>query len=241
MAEIAIETPFNIDLEFTTASFGARLLAWLLDGMVQVLYYLAFATWAEVPLLMRYPRGSMLMYLLLVALPLGLYHLLQEYFFNGQSLGKRVMGIRVVDLSGGAPSLSQYVLRTFTRPFEIGMLLGIPVAFSYGLTRYNQRIGDLLAGTIVVNERKKASIYQTIFLDVNLQNGTAMFPQVMQLSDRDINGIRNLLQARKTRDQDQYADRIAMRIQEVLGIHTDLPSMAFLQQLLEDYNLLTKG
>ena len=62
----------------------------------------------------------------------------------------------------------------------------------------------------------------------------------MRLTDRDINGIRNLLDVKRiTHESEAYMLRISMRIEDVLGIKREQEPFEFLAQLLRDYNYLT--
>src|SRR3954470_11305537 len=104
MPVISITTPFNIDLEFATASVGKRILAWLIDGLILLLYRLAF-NYAVYDAL---PDNETLRLTVLVfglVLPFLLYHFLMEVFFHGQSIGKKALGIRVVNIMGNEASI----------------------------------------------------------------------------------------------------------------------------------------
>lgn len=77
-----------------------------------------------------------------------LYFVIMEAH-SGQTIGKRVTNLRVVDSTGTAPSIGQSLIRNLIRPFEAFGLLGvILVAF----TEKGQRLGDLLASTFVVHD-----------------------------------------------------------------------------------------
>lgn len=110
----------------------------------------------------------------------------------------------------------------------------------FAISKYSQRIGDKLANTLVIETHTAADIHQTIFLDISDQGYQVQFPEVMKLTDRDINGIRNLLEVRRiTAESEAYMLRIASRIEEVLGIKRTQEPYDFLAQLLRDYNFLT--
>ena len=80
----------------------------------------------------------------------------------------------------------------------------------------------------------------TIYLEIADENYQVRYPEVMNISDRDINGIRNLLDVKRiTKEHEAYMQRIADRITELLGIQTDQEPYDFLAQLLRDYNYLT--
>jgi len=262
MGTIAVTTPFNIDLEFQTAPFGRRLLAWLIDIVVICLYY-----YIMMRFVLDISRHSDNMAasgeLFLVVIPVLVYQPLMEILFNGQSLGKKVMGIKVMDVNGLEPTTGQYITRWMLSVGNLFMyvvpyiILLSPVLFVFFLVFYlpdvisvavsakSQRLSDLAAGTVVIDNRHKININETIYLQVDETDYKPMFPQVMRLTDKDINGIRNLLEAKRTRDMETYTDQVAYRIKEVLQIENTIEngmeSQAFLKQLLKDYNFLTQN
>ena len=89
--------------------------------------------------------------LVLVGLYLG-YHFILETICQ-TTLGKRVMNLHVVRLNGSTPSTACILTRTLLRIVEANPLIFgyLPGAVSISLTRYHQRLGDLLAGTVVVS------------------------------------------------------------------------------------------
>ncbi|MBS1630003.1 MAG: RDD family protein [Bacteroidetes bacterium] len=265
MPLISIATPFHIDLELHTASIGKRGLAWIIDGVLLFLYELAFNRVVGASL----PGEDWLRMMVIVGgvlLPVVLYHFLMEAFFNGQSIGKKLVGIRVVSMEGNAASISQYLIRLIFRswflvPAVVMVLLSLFFDFGHlnqdwflavaallllgatgGMLLYflvnknGQRIGDTLANTLVIEDRTKVDLNQTIFLELSYDHYQPRYPEVMRLTDHDINGIRNLLTSKR---QDLYLEHLANRIAEVLKIETELPALQFLEQLLYDYNYLT--
>ena len=193
----------------------------------------------------------------IITLPMLLYSLICETAMNGQTFGKKLMNIRVISIEGGEPVLGQYLLRWITRFFEwpflfgyivegIGMVIlyaiitgmfGMIVVFIIAITKYNQRLGDLLAGTVVVNTKTELTINDTVFMNVADENYTVSFPEVMRLSDNDINTIKSVLvEARKKRYDLAY--RVEARVKEVLNVESPLHVVDFLEKLLEDYNYL---
>ncbi|HXS37913.1 MAG TPA: RDD family protein [Flavipsychrobacter sp.] len=239
MSIVTVSTPFNIDLEFRIAPFHKRLVAWLID--IVIVYAFAYIMYRV--LVSNEDSGylSNVLYILLVILPYLLYHLLFEVFMNGQSLGKKTMGIKVMDKNGNEPTLSQYLLRWMFRLVDMLGTLGTAAVLSAALTTYTQRLGDLVAGTMVIDQRYAANFSETIYMPIEDKGYKPLFPQVMQLSDRDINGIRNLLDIKSSsRDVDLYTLQVTDRIKEVLNIETDMDARQFLYRLLQDYNFLTR-
>lgn len=257
MPIITISTPFNIDLEFKLATFGKRLLAWLVDILVLSTYYFIimklvfrmFSLNAEV---------SIVADIFLLIIPAIAYQLSFEIFFNGQTIGKRVAGIKIIDSEGQEPTWGQYIIRwalglgnyfIYIVPFAAmaSPLLIIPFMFLYVpdvvvmlISDRSQRIGDLAGGTVVIDADYKPNINETIYKEIEVRNYTPQFPQVMRLTDRDINGIRNLLDVKSSsRDNENYMYQVVYKIKNVLQIETRLDGYDFLEQLLYDYNYLS--
>lgn len=256
MPAVQISTPFNISLDFDVAPFHKRLLATVLDLIVLVLY----------SIIMKFLLGQ-LFYgesnlrfafdILVVSIPMLLYHLICEIAFHGQSLGKKALGIRVMSLDGGDPSISQYLLRWFFRVWEWPLVFsfvypsfyilfqlfsvgffGVIVVIIIAVTTKNQRLGDLAANTVVVSSVIKSSIHDTIFMEVTSKTYEVLFPQVMKLSDRDINTIKTVLNDLYKTNKFETANRIAERIKNVLNVQSELEVDLFLERLIADYNFL---
>jgi uncharacterized RDD family membrane protein YckC len=257
MPLIQINTAFNIDLEFEIAEFHKRLLGYIIDYGLLIIYL-----WCMKALLyggFNLQRdGSAGLDILIISLPMFLYSFLCELWMNGQTIGKKIMAIRVISLDGGEPTLGQYMIRWITKFFEwpflfgyiafsienliayvfVTALFGVAVVIIIAVTNRNQRLGDLAAGTVVVNTKTKLTIDDTIFMDVSKSDYKVAFADVMRLSDRDINTIKSVLtQANKSGNYDM-CNRVAMKVMEVLKVQTSMYPEQFLEKLLEDYNYL---
>ena len=256
MAFVAIHTPYNIYLDFEIAPLHKRIIAWLIDISVIVLY--SYALRSVLGMISGTSRYPVAFDLLLVSLPMLFYPLLMEIVFDGQSLGKIALSLRVLSLEGGEPGIGQYLMRWIFRIWEwplifgamayntwniLGLLIatfmvGIIVLVVVAVSPKGQRLGDLAAGTTVVNLRQRFSLADTVFREVMPHNYKVLFPNVMTLSDRDINAIKSvILQTRKT-GKYQTAFRIAAKVKEVLHISNDDDVLDFLEKLLADYNYL---
>jgi uncharacterized RDD family membrane protein YckC len=259
MALITIGTPFNIDLEFRIAPFSKRLMAWLIDIVVICLYFYVMLRLLY-PMLEGGGGIGISAFIVIIILPVLLYQLSFELFFNGQTIGKRVAGIAVIDMEGREPTWGQYITRwvlcignlfIYIMPYIIlrapafilfFLFLYVPDFLSVVISAKAQRIGDFAAGTVVIDRRYVPDISQTIYLEVEEKDYQPMFPQVMRLSDRDINGIRNLISVRRTgKDAEAYTLQVVEKIKKVLDVESELEPMPFLQRLLADYNYLTRS
>lgn len=257
MSSVQINTVFNIDLEFEIAAFHKRLLAYLIDFVLLIIFLYTMKS-------LLYDgfgissRTNMGLDIIFISLPMLLYSLITEVIMNGQTVGKKLMNIRVLSLDGGEPTVGQYILRWITKFFEwpfffgyiyfsngelivyiiITGILGIAVLIAITLTAKSQRLGDIAAGTVVIDTQTSLTVNDTVFININQENYKVMFPEVMRLSDNDINTIKTVVtQARKRRNED-LCRRVEHKVKQVLQVDSDLSTIGFLEKLMEDYNYL---
>src|SRR6218665_1063133 len=117
MSIIQIDTVFNIDLEFEVAPFHKRLLAYLIDFVLLIIYLFCMQYFLENVINMDLSENTGYI-IAFVTLPMFFYSFLAELLMNGQTIGKKLMGIRVISLDGGEPKIGQYMVRWITRFFE---------------------------------------------------------------------------------------------------------------------------
>ena len=255
MSVIQIATPFNIDIEFEIAEFHKRMLAYFIDFTLLILYmfsilYLLYGGF-------RVGEGSKGLVLIALVIPTLFYTTASEILMNGQTVGKKLLKIKVVSLDGGEPTLGQYLLRWFMRFYEWGFIIftlfwnngytglawlfigGITSIIIMGISRKNQRLGDIVAETVVVNTRSNLTVNDTIFMNVAENNYKVAFPEVLRLSDRDINTIKNVISQTTKNNHFEMCNRVAYKVQGVLKVSTDMYAFDFLEKILEDYNYLS--
>ncbi|HEY6975620.1 MAG TPA: RDD family protein, partial [Chitinophagaceae bacterium] len=95
MAVISITTSQNIELEYDLASLGERIVATIIDLVILVGYVIIIGMFTNLSNGLDYKYGWVYLFLFL---PVTFYSLLCETFLNGQSVGKKVMGVKVVSL-----------------------------------------------------------------------------------------------------------------------------------------------
>lgn len=152
MADLVLETPEGVALRFELAGPGRRILAAAIDAL---LFVLGFVTCAL--LLALAGLGFGVAWLLSGAvLLLVAYSFLFALFLDGCTPGKLWTGIRVCDAQGFAPRASQLFLRALFVPLEAVLILPVPVVWILiAATPARQRLGDLVAGTLVKRDRPR--------------------------------------------------------------------------------------
>jgi uncharacterized RDD family membrane protein YckC len=266
MSSLKIQTNFNIELEFEAPEFHRRMFAAILDLLLVFFYFriiiAIFSSIYDDGFLTDDDQYNIHWSFLVSMLPVFLYQLICEITMNGQSIGKKLMRIQVINETGGRPSISQYLIRWLIRTSDYTILyifviavfsgavaaIGIFIAVLAPLllldiilvasTKKNQRLGDLLAHTILVKTNTKSNIEDTVFQEV-ADDYIPRFPQVMQLSDRDLNTIKGILSTSQTRGDFDLASRAADKIKGHLKIENSLSPFEFLEILLKDYNYLS--
>lgn len=158
MPTLTLRTPEGITLERAIAGPGSRLAAALLDAMLLALVYavlvLSLLLLADIDVT---GLGSILVGILVGGVPLvlAIYHFLFHAFSNGQTPGKRTLGLRVTSVDGYPATVGQNLLRSALWPLDVFMPLPLPFMLGVTvitLTENRQRIGDLVAGTLVVRD-----------------------------------------------------------------------------------------
>ena len=120
MNTISIVTTQNIELDYDLASLGDRIIGRLLDGLVIAGYVIGLILLIGFGNIEQFFSNNGWITIIII-LPIVLYDLLSELLLNGQSVGKKVMGIKVISLNGAQPALSQYLLRWAFRLVDFSM------------------------------------------------------------------------------------------------------------------------
>lgn len=203
-------TPESVELEFTLGGIGNRTLALILDyllwGLLLTLTYVAWAL-AISPLtealdsLLNVGSGTIGRWLLAVTILLAFaiyvgYFTFFELLWRGQTPGKRFARVRVVDDSGRPPNLQQAALRALLRPIDDLAFIGF---FAIALGKQEKRLGDMVAGTIVIRDRGRVP-ETTITTTPDAQS---LVPQLLEaanvaaLTPQDFAIVRQYLQRRQ--------------------------------------------
>lgn len=226
--KLTIDTPEQIALEFPLAGAGSRFLALAIDSFVQAAVLLVLALLALLALWFRalgYQSLATWVFALLLLLGFILYYgyfAAFEALWGGQTPGKRAVGLRVISVTGQPITTFDALLRNLLR--IVDQMPGIYAVgvLSIFFTARNQRLGDLVAGTVVVQEMGSAQADMDITVAPAARLGAA------RLSIEEIEVIQTFLTRRadlpdylRGHTASQLADRIRMRLELPAGSHRD--------------------
>lgn len=150
--EVTIRTPENVEFGFELGGLASRLVAWLLDTAVIVgILFVA----SVVMLTAGVALGGIAVAILFVIVfaVQWFYYVVLEWRWDGQTMGKRVVGLRVVDARGFRIGFFQAAVRNLVRIVDFAPGLYLVGAVSALVDPEGRRLGDLAAGTLVVRTR----------------------------------------------------------------------------------------
>jgi uncharacterized RDD family membrane protein YckC len=239
MNTITITTPQNIELEYELGSLSDRIGGSLIDGIIKTSYaIIVLATmnfWIHGSF-----SGSNIFIILLLASPFIFYNLLSELLLNGQSVGKKVMGIKVISLSGEQPSFSQYLNRWVFRLIDFtlsGYMVGVIMVAA---TERKQRLGDLVAGTVLIKTAPRTELITTLYAPTDAATYVVTYPEVINLKDQDIALLKEIILSVRQTNNIMLATQAQIKIETILKIKSRfINPIDFLQTVLSDYNHLT--
>ncbi|MFC6269284.1 RDD family protein [Frigoriflavimonas asaccharolytica] len=247
MSQIAINTSQNVEINFTLASIGERIFAFLLD----VLFLIAFMV--LINLLFFKVLGlddyfstlsdnwSKMAIILMITFPVYIYTVTLESLMEGQTFGKKILKIKVVKIDGYQAHFSDYFVRWIFRLVDIwsnSAVVGLLFAI---INKNNQRLGDLASGTAVISLKKNVNISNTILVNL-AEDYQPTFPQVVILSDDDMRIIKDNFQYALKVDDQQVISKLSDKIQTLLKIEIDgrdYTDRQFIIKVIEDFNHFT--
>lgn len=162
-------TPENVELRFEVAGLGSRVAAATIDYIILTVGYFVLLIGGGAAIALIMPGsvsaaglpGRLFSYLLIALFILLTffgwwgYFILFELLWNGQSIGKRRLGLRVVRAEGQPISAAASLVRNLIRLVDVFLGVGVIVML---IDRQGRRLGDFAAGTLVVREPRLTSL-----------------------------------------------------------------------------------
>ncbi len=235
MERIRINTTQNVDIEFDVASLFDRYLAVLIDMVLLGIY--AMIASMVLSGFMMYGGNGTTMAIAFISIPVAFYHLICEVAFNGQSLGKNAMKIKVVRMDGGQVTFGNYLLRWMFRLVDISLSFGGIATLSILLNGKGQRLGDMAAGTTVISTKRRNRFNDQVLLNIP-EDFQVSFPEVRLLTDQDVRTIKEVMHTSAKMQHNEVILTLYNHLKKTLSIESELPPKKFLIKLLKDYYYL---
>lgn len=223
-----------------------RALAWLLDLFVICFGYILLYQLARFVFGSIWDNGWSVFWMVMLFLFYFLYNIFMEILNGGQTLGKMSLSIRVVRLDGKDPEWSDVVLRSILQLVDSLFCFGIIGILLIKTTPKCQRLGDMAANTTVIKIHQSGWRFrlEDILSISTLQNYQPTFPQVRDLSERDMIFVKNVLaryQQYPNRAHEEVVEDLVSHLMPLLDIR-ERPNnrLEFLKTLLKDYIVLTR-
>ena len=226
--QINLQTPESVELEFTLAGIGNRSFALIIDYIIFGLTILlvwslsAFLAFQLVPNLIGNGFSDRLAQWIWAIQSMATFAIYVGYFvvletlWQGQTPGKKWTKIRVIRDNGKPERLTQAILRALLRPVDDMLFIGV---FFIIFTPQEKRLGDMVAGTIVVQEEVPKLTVEISTEAEDLAVQLRMEAEIDNLLPEDFATIRDFLQRRKNimlQYQHQLSRKLAEQVREVI-------------------------
>ncbi len=223
---LTIETPEQVGLELPVAGPGSRFLAVAVDTLLQFALYagvaiaIAIGARFSVSLPVSLRQAPPAVAILIVFCIYWGYFALFEILWSGRTPGKRVAGIRVIKESGRPITVFEALARNILRAVDF-----LPAMYGVGivvmlLNRHSRRLGDFVAGTVVVYEAMPRAVASW----GDVPTDTLPAAPMTRISAAELRVIETYLQRRLELDEfvrDTMAEQIAARVTETTGVRPE--------------------
>ncbi len=242
MRTIDILTTQNVTINYELADVKDRIFATVIDMIIQSLglfiLSLLLVSTGIIP--------SMDYYLYLIVFPvLFFYYFASEIMMDGQTLGKRMLGIKVVKLTGTEPSINDYLMRWALRPVDIFFSLGSVGVMLVSSSDKGQRLGDIIANTTVIKINATQRIQLADILNIRtLGNYEPVYTQVREFTEAEMILLKEVMDKSlkfKNNGHDEALENAAQIVKTRLN--TDkIPGdrITFIRTLIKDYVALSR-
>lgn len=234
MDSIKIQTSQNVEIEQPLAGVGDRIVAGLLDFIMQALAA-AFGISLLVYFLEDNPAA--VWFTAAYTLFVFLYHPICEFFFDGASIGKRTMKLKVVKLNGSSLGFIDVMLRWIIGIVEILISYGGLATLVIAINPKGQRLGDMAAGTTVIRTKNSLAVLQQ-----NLASRPSLpedyqptFSGLLDLSDKEIEICRRTIRVFRIRQDRKPMELAKEMVEKRLGIQSEMHPIKFIDTIVKDY------
>ena len=239
MANLQINTTQNVNLDYKIVGLGERILAFLIDGFILYMYAYLVGLVVEALGVVYEDTWTQRGLAALIFLPAMGYSFLMHSLFNGRTVGKMLLGMRVVRLDGSPMHWSHFLVRWMLRLVDIWIFLGSIGLLSILFSDKRQRMGDAAAGSVVISTKRKTKVSHTILEEVEKQY-IPKFQNVTLLSDRDVRLIKETYHIALKSGDHKTLTALRTKVDSILKTNSELFDKQYLDTVLKDYSYFTQ-
>ncbi|PAM95563.1 RDD family protein [Flavobacterium sp. IR1] len=245
MSELSINTTQNVKINFKAASVGERIGAYFIDLLIKIAYgvvvFMIFFGLNLEKLFDKLDQWSVMSVILFFYFPIMIYSITLESILEGQTIGKKVLKIKVVKIDGYQAGFGDYLMRWFFRLIDVTIFNGIVAIVIVIISKKGQRLGDMAAGTSVITLKNNINISHTIIEEIG-STYVPTYPLVIKLSDNDMRIIKETFQRAAKKNDYETIQKLVSKIEMVTGIKNQSgDSHDFIRVILKDYNFYTQN
>jgi len=232
LENVSINTSQNVQISYTLAGLSDRIFAYLIDAAIMIsitMVLVIILTYSGV-------LESSPFLILIAIIPAFFYHLILEITQNGQSIGKKIMNIKVVKLNGAQATIGGYLLRWLIWPIDTFFYGGIAI-LCITIGGKGQRLGDIAAGTTVIKITKSGFLKEHTLSNLD-ENYIPVFQNANELTVEYVELINKAIRAKLELLDDKPVEAIAEKTRRKLNIKTEMPDLKFLHTIVKDYHHL---
>lgn len=241
MRTIEILTTQNVTINYEVAEVKDRIFSSFIDILVMIvgLAVLRLAFTASGMIAPTYFNYFILLPILFF------YHLIFEIMFDGQSPGKKLLGLKVVKLTGTEPSLNDYLMRWALRPVDILFSLGSIGVMLISSSEKGQRLGDIVANTTIIKTNPSQNIILDDILNIrSLENYQPVYANIREFNEQEMLLLKEVMDKSIKYQNNAHNEALDEAI-NMVKLRLDLsntPSdkIGFIRTLIKDYVALSR-
>ena len=244
MKNIEISTSNHVAIEYELATTFNRVVASIIDFAIIIIWLTSTSNSLFQSKFID--STTELIVGMILMIPFVFYSFFCELILKGQTVGKLVLGIKVVKMDGKNPGFSECTIRWAFRLVDIWGSAGALAFLMISSSEKAQRIGDVFSNTMVINLRPKNVYTLNDVLSIkDSSKYTPVYPAVTTYTDEDMLVIKNILDRLKkypNKNTKELVKEMSSKVKEKIKVNSEkIDDQEFLRTVLQDYIVLTRS